>query len=100
MKTLWSVKYAILSLALLTVGWLMLNIWIVMAGAILPILTIRHLTQAHVAAPLRAVLFFAILTMLAALALFTSNHDFALAAVVYGLCGGFTPWLCSSAVEK
>lgn len=100
MKTLWTVRYAILSLTLLTVGWLMLNIWVVMAGALLPIITIRHLTQAHVAAPLRAVLFFAILAMLTALALFSHNHDFALAAVIYGLCGGFTPWLCSSAIEK
>ena len=92
MKTIWSLKHGIIPLLILAAGWLMLNIWVVMAGTIYALAGIKLLTMARVPAKFRALNFAAIAGMLCALAVVTKNHDFALAFVAYLLCGGFSPW--------
>ena len=96
-ETTLSLKYGLASLVLLAAGWFFLNIWIVMAGTVLAIFSIRKLTLANVPTSLRALLFLAIFAMLVALNLYSHNNDFALAAGCYLLCGLFNPWLRWSA---
>jgi hypothetical protein len=92
-KTTLSLKYGLASLAILAAGWFLLNIWIVMAGTLAAILSIRKLTLANVPTSLRALLFLTIFAMLVALNLYSHNNDFGLAAGCYLLCGILNPWL-------
>mgnify|MGYP000650112974 CR=1 FL=1 len=92
MKTINKLKYALLSVLLLSAGWYLLNIWIVMAGTILPIVTIRRLTLAEVNAPFRAALYLTILSLMIAIHVFCGNREMVLAATIYGICAIVTPW--------
>jgi hypothetical protein len=92
-SALWSLRFGILAFVLIAFGWLISNIWGVIAGTVLAFLSVHSVVSAKVSLLARIITGGAIFGILVALALrHPANHDLALSAGIYALILLSRPW--------